>query len=1000
LALYPVDAPPTNNWRAAIAPPPPPPQTVLRGLELVGGCRVDVLTVHAATVLDALEATRETWEAHSTRILSAPKGAGKTFALARVAGARVVVVTDRKALASQIAVGFKAEYRLPPGATSSARARQAKTAPRYSCTLHTAPRLDERDMSRDALVIDEASHVLATLATGGELRGARRRVVHDAMARACGGAREIWLAQASWTGASVAAWVRYLEDAGRTARALVVVVVTPEARGPAAEAPNREALREAYLDAAGRGPALFASSSRRACEAVAAGARGRGLSPLVVTSRTLDSPRVAAWLEDPTAAREPHVLLSPAVVSGLSIHRRTDGAPEYPATFLEYVTWPGCPPVDDALQMVARVRGAPSLAWWASASALPTPTADELAEAAARTSSATAWLQGRAGAPAHVLDDLAAEAHAEAAASLGPTPRDALAGGLARDGWRVSTSTPAPAAPDARARRKEAEELAEEAYLDDLASADRGARDERTVVARLEELGWSGMVGRDTGAPPRDLTDEEREAVAYLEANHARRTPVDACVRVLDRSRGLARDEEEEEAGVVRADRGHLVQTDELLTVLLRAARVDVARLVAGAAVDVRGSDLAGFGVAARRCAPALDALLDVRAPQTEGGGVRSLASILSRIGCERVAARKPGARVDRRERVYTFALAPVVLAALVRRLGDDRHTLAEDAPQGRLFKSAPEDALVAMAPLRVGPGLAALLPRQLARADSTTDTETRARLRGVLPMLDRASRAGGLLRGRPRRADSGRVTVVDGALQGIPRELRGEIVPLLPGEVFVSGDYRAAHVAIAAARSGDAGLRTLVATEDAYADLAARLLPGLEDGRGRVKRCLLAMLNGAGARKVGDIAGSREAGARVHAALTAELPGLQSQLARARDLHDAPGGHADVPTLTGAPRRIRKGAGAGGWRRLASALWTGPESEALDGVLCALPRGSRLAVPMYDGLLLTCAREDAWRVAGELWATMRRAALEAGFEAGVKVGYGATWAEAEEGAR
>jgi hypothetical protein len=91
---------------------------------------------------------------------------------------------------------------------------------------------------------------------------------------------------------------------------------------------------------------------------------------------------------------------------------------------------------------------------------------------------------------------------------------------------------------------------------------------------------------------------------------------------------------------------------------------------------------------------------------------------------------------------------------------------------------------------------------------------------------------------------------------------------------------------------------------------------------------------------------------------------------------------------------------GAGGWRRLASALWTGPESEALDGVLCTLPRGSRLAVPMYDGLLLTCAREDADRVAGELRTSMRRAARAAGFDAGVKIGVGATWAEAEEGAR
>jgi hypothetical protein len=507
------------------------------------------------------------------------------------------------------------------------------------------------------------------------------------------------------------------------------------------------------------------------------------------------------------------------------------------------------------------------------------------------------------------------------------------------------------------------------------------------------------MAGRDSATLPRALTAEEREAVSYLETRHARRAPVDVCVRALDRARGPARDADEEEAGVVRADRGHLAQIDELIAVLLRAARVDVARLVAGAAVDVRGSDLAGFGVAARRYATPLDALLDVRAPRTDGGGVRSLASLLTRIGCERVAARRCGARTDRRERVYTFALSPVVLAALVRRLGDDRHALAEATPQGRLFKPAPEDALAAMAPLRVAPGLAALLPEQHARADTAADAETRNRLRSVLPTLDRATRDGGLLRGRPRRADTGRVTVVDGALQGIPKALRGEIVPLLPGEVFVSGDYRAAHVAVAAARSGDAGLRALVASEDAYADLAARLLPGVADGRARVKRSLLAMLNGAGAHKVGTITGSREAGARVYAALTAELPGLQSQLARARELHDAPGDYADVPTLTGAPRRVRM-AGAGGWRRLASALWTGPESEALDGVLCTLPRGSRLAVPMYDGLLLTCAREDADRVAGELRASMRRAARAAGFDAGVKIGVGATWAEAEVGAR
>jgi hypothetical protein len=304
------------------------------------------------------------------------------------------------------------------------------------------------------------------------------------------------------------------------------------------------------------------------------------------------------------------------------------------------------------------------------------------------------------------------------------------------------------------------------------------------------------------------------------------------------------------------------------------------------------------------------------------------------------------------------------------------------------------------MAPLRVGPGLAALLPKQHARAAATTDAVKLERLRSILPVLNRAAVDGGLLRGRARRAPAGRIVLFDGPLQGVPKELRGEILPLLPGEVFVSADYSVAHVAIAAARTGDAGLRALVASEDAYAAFAARHVPELADGRKRVKVAILAFLNGAGAYRLGELLGAPAAGKRVHAALKAELPVLCSQLTRARELHAAPGDYVDVPTLTGAPRRIPKKAGPAGWARLASALWTGPESEALDGVLCTLPRGSRLAVPMYDGLLLTCAREDADRVAGELRTSMRRAARAAGFEAGVKVGVGATWAEAEVGAR
>lgn len=105
------------------------------------------------------------------------------------------------------------------------------------------------------------------------------------------------------------------------------------------------------------------------------------------------------------------------------------------------------------------------------------------------------------------------------------------------------------------------------------------------------------------------------------------------------------------------------------------------------------------------------------------------------------------------------------------------------------------------------------------------------------------------------------------------------------------------------------------------------------------------------------------------------------------------PGEVAEIPTLSGAPRHIRKS--TGDWRRLLSAMWMGPESEALDWVLVNLPVGARLVAPMHDGLLVCCQREDAEQVATELRAAVEAGARAAGFEAGV--GIGETWAEAEE---
>ena len=109
--------------------------------------------------------------------------------------------------------------------------------------------------------------------------------------------------------------------------------------------------------------------------------------------------------------------------------------------------------------------------------------------------------------------------------------------------------------------------------------------------------------------------------------------------------------------------------------------------------------------------------------------------------------------------------------------------------------------------------------------------------------------------------------------------------------------------------------------------------------------------------------------------------------VAEAKRTHADQGGVAEVTALTGRVRRVRKASGPGGWRRLLSALWSSSEAEALDHVLANLPLGARLAAPMFDGLLVSCATVDAERVERELAAAMVAGSRAAGFEARVKVG-------------
>lgn len=961
------------------------------------GLRVAVLDVEAATVLAALEATRATWERFPLRVLDAPKGGGKTWALARVVGERAVCVNDRKALSAQIAERFGAELRREPGSTSRAVRHQAENAPRLAVTLHTTPRLVGRDVSRDTLVVDEAIHVLRTMATGPELAGPRRGEVYEAMLGLLAHARDGWFAQASWEMADVARLARVLDLAGRRDRLLYIVVRTPERRGAANEIASPEALRAAALDAAARGPTLFASTARACCEVVAEEARRLGLDPLVISARTVHQDRVRRWLAAPCADAEPFVLISPTIVSGLSIDVRADGSPEYADVFLEARHWPGGLALDDELQIVARVRGRPRLGWWAPRYAVEVRSAEDHAAEAEALAAASARLARVALRAPTGLDELGASCAAATQASHAPTPRDALLAGLTRDGWTVAECEAAEPTSEERKRWSEAKKAAGVRYVAELGGAERGPVDQATVDARLAELGLP--------ATTEALDDEAGAAVAWLEQEHRGRSPLRLLRALLEPVQARERDRDALDSALARTDLPHEAARVELARALFRAANFDLARLVRGGAVEVRSTDLGGFTSASVRYRRELLRLLGIEAPKGRGGAVRAFSSLIDRIGGERTGSRRPAG--SERVRVYGFRLAPVAAAFLARHFGAVVPVPA--VADGEVFARTPEDVLRARVPLRVLPEAAERVAMIEARASASDDAKERARLSAAVDAVRAAIPATGtdgspnprpplLAAARCVRDDAGRIYLKDAPLQTLPKTLRDVIVPELPGDVFVSADIGSCHLAVAAARMGDDALAELATSGAAYERLAAKVLPGVPDARPKVKGAVLALLNGAGARRIGQIVGSPARGASIRRALLRELPGLGAACDEARREYDRPGAVAEVRTLTGAVRRVRKNPSSKE-RRILSAMWSAPEAEAIDHALVHLPLGARLAAPMHDGLLMCCPREDAGRVADELREAMIAGTRAAGFRARVKVGVGETWADAEKAA-
>ncbi|GDX83206.1 hypothetical protein LBMAG42_50170 [Deltaproteobacteria bacterium] len=743
------------------------------GVEVRPGLLADVLRVSAPNVLAALEATREVWERYPVRVLDAPKGGGKTYALARVARARAVIVSDRTALTAQIAERFGAELRRDPGSTGRAIHHQATNAARYAATLHTTPRLFARDVALDTLVIDEAIHVLRTLTTGRELRGHRRGEVESAFRDLIRKSGEVWLAQAGWSADYLSAVALYVARAGRSERVLVVRVQTPEERGIATEAPSAEDLRFQALHAAASGPVVYASTSRKQGERLLAEAVRVGFDPLMVSARTLQQARVQRWLAHPTGSTEPFVILSPTVVSGLSIDARSDGSPEYPRVFMEFRYWPGGLTLDDAQQMVARVRGRPHLVFHAPRTVVCPRTSAAISEEEEAAASASARLGRYPLSPASNLDSIAAILRAADLASLTPTPRDAFVDGLMRDGWQVTTCDPVAPPPAEVKRWTEARRAADDAYISDLAAPERGPVDHQTVERRLREL-----------ALPTTTEALEGDALAgidWLERTHPCDDPLGMLLAVVTPAAARDTDRDAAEHASVRTDLPHAQLRVALIKGAFGAANLDIARLVRGAVVvGVRSTDLTAFVGYCHRYEGELLRLFGVKAPRGRGGAVRVLGSLLARVGAESAGSSRPGA--SERVRAYSFKLAPVALGSLARRF--DGAVPTPPPASGEVFRRSAEDTLRARVPVRILPGAADHLREVAERAARASEGREVRRLDAAVEMVRRAlptaedatgKRRSPLLDGlilskRSRREGSGRIHLLDAPLQIMPK--------------------------------------------------------------------------------------------------------------------------------------------------------------------------------------------------------------------------------------
>ena len=299
--------------------------------------------------------------------IMAPKGAGKTEALAQVVAHRpqVLSITHRislgAALADRLGLIWRNNTNSGRGRTFDCETEQIiceGLPPRYALCVDSLEAIRPEAYAGAVVVLDEAEQVLAHLLTSSTCSH-KRSLLIQRLQEICAYAGQVVALDADLSDATLA-WLQQARlAAGRPADLALLVGDGPQQAWPVHwyEQGRPEAAEQALLEAAARGPVFITTDSKERAAAL------HGLlqhhlpeaEGLLISSKTTGRSEVQAWLgkltsiEALAAGAIRWVVASPSISSGLSI---THGH------FRSVWGFYGAGSFDDgeALQALARVR--------------------------------------------------------------------------------------------------------------------------------------------------------------------------------------------------------------------------------------------------------------------------------------------------------------------------------------------------------------------------------------------------------------------------------------------------------------------------------------------------------------------------------------------------------------------------------------------------------------------------------------------------------------------